>query len=36
MQKEIPIKMVIGPLLFSVSVYAAWTFGRLFFCGVEF
>lgn len=34
MQEKIPLKIVIGPLLFSLAVYLSWTLGRLFFCGI--
>jgi hypothetical protein len=35
MHKEIPLKLAVGPILFSIAVYLSWTFGRLFFCGIE-
>lgn len=35
MIQKLTIEMVAGPVLFCVAVYFSWTFGRLYFCGIE-
>lgn len=34
MEKEVSLKLMAGPVFFSLAVYMSWTLGRWFFCGV--
>jgi len=34
MEKEVSLKLMAGPVFFSLAVYLSWTLGKWFFCGV--